>query len=95
MTCVRAPGATLVATGLLGAMLADFSARRAVRPMSTPVSAFDTGQFALAVSAWAAKLVESSPGTSPSVASSMRLIPKPLPPRSMLTFATVSIQFGV
>src|SRR4029079_3671680 len=64
--------------------------RLAVSLMSTPANAFETGHPVLAECAWSAKDFASSPGTSASVASSMRVIANPSFVRSMCTLACVS-----
>src|SRR2546421_4844136 len=62
--------------------------------MSTPARAWETGQFALAVSACSAKAAASMPGTSAVVVSWMREMRKPPSPRSRWTRAEVSIEVG-
>src|SRR5256886_6192319 len=67
----------------------------AVRCISVPASAFDTGQFCLASSACLWKVASSMPGMSASVSSSILVMENPSPTLSSVTFAPVWMRVGV
>src|SRR5947207_3168922 len=67
----------------------------AVRCISVPASAFDTGQFCLASSAFLWNVASSMPGISASVSSSIRVMENRSPTFSSFTFAPVWMRVGV